>query len=75
MGTSVMQEATKKVSDESRGKQAMVSYKALKEKYGAKTASKIRDKKKAEEQNRNPKLEPRALWFPHPEANEDPATR
>ena len=75
MGTSVMQEARQQVSDESKGKQAMISFKAMKDKYGKKTAEKIRDRKKEEESCRNPKLEPRALWFKHPEAHDDPATR
>ncbi|CAE7238355.1 unnamed protein product [Symbiodinium sp. CCMP2592] len=75
MGTTIMQEANQRISDESRGKQIMMSFKAMKEKYGKKTAEKIRDRKKEEEKHRNPNLEPRAFWFAHPEAIDDPATR
>ncbi|CAE7840821.1 unnamed protein product [Symbiodinium sp. CCMP2592] len=72
MGTTIMQEASQRISDESRGKQIMMSFKAMKEKYGKKTAEKIRDRKKEEEKHRNPNLEPRAFWFAHPEAIDDP---
>ena len=73
--TSVMQEASRQKVDESRGTEKMTSWKALREKYGKKTAEKIRDNKKRLEAARDPKTEPRPFWFPHPEASEDPDTR
>ncbi|CAE7193685.1 unnamed protein product, partial [Symbiodinium microadriaticum] len=69
--TSVMQEASRQKVDESRGTEKMTSWKALREKYGKKTAEKIRDNKKRLEAARDPKTEPRPFWFPHPEASED----
>ncbi|CAE7310398.1 unnamed protein product, partial [Symbiodinium sp. CCMP2592] len=70
MATTIMQEATKKVSDEARGKQVMMSFKAMKDKFGKKSAERIRDRKKEEEKNRNVKTEPRPFWFSHPELDD-----
>ena len=71
--TSVYQEAQRRVTDEAKGKSVMQSFKHLKEKFGRRTAEKIRDKKKDLEARRDSTMEPRAWWFAHPEAQDDPA--
>ena len=72
--TSLYQEAERKTSEESKGKQKMISYKALKEKFGKRNAERIRDNKKQLEQSRDHTKESRPHWFKHPDAAEDPAT-
>ena len=52
----------------------MISFKALKEKYGKKTAERIRDNKKLLELSRDMNIDPRPYWFKHPDAGEDQAT-
>lgn len=52
----------------------MVSFKALKEKYGKRLAEKMRDNKKQLELGRDPKTDARPFWFKHPDAGDDPAT-
>ncbi|OLP73181.1 hypothetical protein AK812_SmicGene47682, partial [Symbiodinium microadriaticum] len=61
--------------DEAIGKQKMLSYKTLKEKYGKQTADKIKDRKKGEEKTRDAFKDPRPRWFQHSECPDDPATR
>ncbi|CAE7699653.1 unnamed protein product [Symbiodinium sp. CCMP2592] len=67
MRTAAYQESERRTSDESKGKQKMISFKALKEKYGKKLAERIRDNKKQQEGSRNAKVEPRPFWFKHPD--------
>lgn len=71
--TSVYQEAQRRVTDEAKGKSVMQSFKFLKEKFGRRNAERIRDRKKDLEAKRDSIAEPRAWWFPHPEALDDPA--
>ncbi|CAE7498406.1 unnamed protein product, partial [Symbiodinium sp. CCMP2592] len=65
--TAAYQESERKTSEESKGKQKMISFKALKEKYGKKSAERIRDNKKQLEQLRDEKVDPRPFWFKHPD--------
>ncbi len=74
MEMSMVQEAQKKVLDRSKGKESMWSFKSLREKYGRRTAERIRDNKKSKELSRDPAREPRPHWFTHPEVGDDPAT-
>ncbi|CAE7804138.1 FAM120B [Symbiodinium sp. CCMP2592] len=69
--TTLYQEVERKTSEKSKGKQKMVSFKALKEKFGKRNAERIRDNKKQLEQSRDGNREPRPHWFKHPDAGDD----
>ena len=66
MKSSLMANATRKISSKRRGKYKMITYKDLKAQYGAGVAKTLRDNKKDLEQSKGP-ADPVTYWCEHPD--------
>ena len=68
--TSLMMEASRSTYENNRGKEAMLPYRTLKEKFGRKTADSIRIRKYEQEKHRNPLTDPKPYYLEHPETDD-----
>ena len=74
--TSLMMEASRTTLENNRGREAMLPYKSLKDKFGRKTADNIRLRKHEQEKQRNPLTDPKPFHLEHPETDDkEPRTK
>ena len=64
---------SKRVQEESnKGREIMLPFKKLRERYGKKTAEGLRDRKRLAEQQRDPRIDPKPYALEHPDGIDDP---
>ena len=64
---------SKRVQEESnKGREIMLPFKKLRERYGKKTAEGLRDRKRLAEQQRDPRIDPKPYVLEHPDGIDDP---
>ena len=67
-----MMDAQRVQEEKNRGREVMKPYKWLRETFGKKTAEGLRERKRAQEKDRNPALDPKPYVMNHPDGIEDP---
>lgn len=72
MSTRLVLEAKRVQEESNKGREIMLPYKKLRERYGKKTADGIRERKKLAEQQRDPRVDPKPYFLEHPDGIDDP---
>ena len=72
MSTRLVLEATRVQEESNKGREIMLPFKKIRERYGKKSAEALRERKKLAEQQRDPRVDPKPYVLDHPDGIDDP---